>query len=105
MKRSEILQTAIEATEVREVQFGSPKNNLGVVADFWTQYLRQIPDGKITAQDVSMMMVLFKVARLVSGKSGNAALDEKVKKKNIKSQDDTLRDIAGYAAIASELHH
>jgi hypothetical protein len=75
------------------------------VSDFWTQYLRQIPDGKITAQDVTMMMVLFKVARLISGKSGNVALDEKVKKKNIKSQDDTLRDIAGYAAIASELHH
>jgi hypothetical protein len=105
MSRFDILETAIEATQSREVQFGSPENNLGVAADLWTQYLKQIPDGKITAQDVTMMMVLFKVARLVSGKSGNLVLDEQVKKENIKSQDDTLRDIAGYAAIASELHH
>ena len=98
MSRFDILETAIEATQSREVQFGSPENNLGVAADLWTQYLKQIPDGKITAQDVTMMMVLFKVARIATGSLNSAGEINP-------PHEDTLRDIAGYAAIATELHH
>ena len=98
MNRVDLLKSAIKATTVREDQFGSPKDNLGVAADLWTQYLKQIPSGEISALDVSMMMVLFKVARIATGSLNSAGEINP-------PHEDTLRDIAGYAAIASELHH
>lgn len=100
MSRAEILEGASAATEVREDQFGNPKDNLGLAADLWSQYLKQRKGHQpISPQDVCIMMVLFKVARLAHGQASTRTFEE------LESADDTLIDIAGYAAIASELHN
>jgi len=99
MNRSRVLNDAITATKEREGEFGSPQDNLGLVADLWEQYINNIEPHptylhkEITAKDVGVMMILFKVARIASTQSG----------KHIKPHHDTLVDIAGYAAITSEL--
>ena len=99
MTRSKVLNDAAAATIEREGQFGSPQDNLGLVADLWEQYINNIEPHptylhkEITAKDVGVMMILFKVARIASTQSG----------KHIKPHHDTLVDIAGYAAITSEL--
>ena len=99
MNRSKVLNDAITATKEREGEFGSPQDNLGLVADLWEQYINNIEPyptylhKEITAKDVGIMMILFKVARIASTQSG----------KHIKPHHDTLVDIAGYAAITSEL--
>ena len=99
MTRSRVLNDAITATKEREGEFGSPQDNLGLVADLWTQYIKTIkPHYEIEAKDVAMMMVLFKVSRMASGAMNRADYDAP-------PPHDTLVDIAGYAAIASELEH
>tara|TARA_R100000951_G_scaffold22981_2_gene18975 strand:- start:38 stop:337 length:300 start_codon:yes stop_codon:yes gene_type:complete len=99
MTRGKVLNDAITATKEREGEFGSPQENLGLVADLWTQYIKTIkPHYEIEAKDVAMMMVLFKVSRMASGAMNRADYDAP-------PSHDTLVDIAGYAAIASELEH
>ena len=100
MSRAKILGGAGDATEVREVQFGNPEDNLGLAADLWSQYLKQRESHQpISPQDVCIMMVLFKVARLAHGQASAMTPEQ------IEWADETLIDIAGYAAIASELHN
>tara|TARA_R110000822_G_scaffold44890_4_gene120314 strand:+ start:2277 stop:2540 length:264 start_codon:yes stop_codon:yes gene_type:complete len=82
MNRGECLAAAEAATKDREVSYGTPADNFTLIADLWSQYLRK----RVSARDVGMMMVLLKVARLANGK-----------------HDDSLVDIAGYAAITSEI--
>lgn len=82
--RAEILDTAKRiVTGDREQQYGSPEDNFTTIAGFWTTYLRH----DITADDVAMMMVLLKVARIQSGQ--------------VKA--DNYVDLAGYAACAAEI--
>jgi len=61
MNRSEILDAAKQVVTQRQVLHGKPENCFGEIAEFWTTYCR----GKesLTAHDVCMMMVLFKVVR------------------------------------------
>ena len=82
MDRKECLEAAQEITLDREASYGTPEENFTLIADLWSQYLRK----RVAARDVGMMMVLLKVARLTHGK-----------------HDDSLVDIAGYAAITSEV--
>ena len=99
MTRDKVLKDAAAATIEREGQFGSPKENLGLVADLWSQYIKTMhPHYEVEAKDVAMMMVLFKVSRMAAGSLNRTEYDTP-------PPHDTLVDIAGYAAIASELEH
>lgn len=82
----DILEEAAEIISgARQEQYGSPEDSFQKIADFWSTYL----DHPISAQDVSLMMVMLKVARVPDGN---------------KASRDTMVDIAGYAAIGSTLH-
>ena len=91
MRRKEILEQAIKAVCTdRDGQYGSPENNFKVIAEFWTDYLRNsrtLKCGSISAKDVAVMMTLFKIALITTGKH----------------KDDNFVDLAGYAACAAEL--
>lgn len=73
----------------RVTDYGKPENSFGTIAEFWTTYLRgahpEVPD--ITAEDVTMMMALLKIARISSGTGTR----------------DSFVDLAGYAACGGEL--
>ena len=84
MTRSEILHEAEKCVcGQREQDYGSPENNFGVIASFWTTYLCH----EVTAKDVAMMMALLKIARI---KTGTAT-------------EDSFVDLAGYAACGGEI--
>lgn len=69
----------------RQNTYGKPEDNFQTIADFWNTYLRINDDHfKITKQDVANMMILLKVARMISSPEH---LDNYV-------------DAAGYAIIA-----
>jgi hypothetical protein len=90
MDRREILENATQHTcGDRDVEYGSPKENLDNIARLWKAYLI----GKygtigldITAEDVAWFNVLQKMARTFSG--------------NVKQ--DTYEDATAYSAIAGE---
>lgn len=67
----------------RDHSYGNPENNFGMIAKLWSDYLGV----EVSAVDVSMMMVLFKAARV---KTGTAKIDSFI-------------DIAGYAACGCEI--
>lgn len=67
----------------RVTEYGEPEDNFSVIARLWSAYLGT----DISAQDVAMMMVLFKTGRI---KSGTAT-------------EDSFIDIAGYAACGGEI--
>ena len=84
-KRAEILHEAERCVcGQREQDYGSPESNFGIIANLWSDYL----DTEVTALDVSMMMVLLKVARIKNGGGSG----------------DSFVDIAGYAACGGEIH-
>lgn len=88
MTRKDILDAAEKiVTGERQQTYGEPEDNFGMIAQMWEAYLR-IP---ISAMDVSMMMVLLKVAR-VSGSTDRTSLDNFV-------------DICGYASCGGEIAH
>jgi hypothetical protein len=68
----------------RDLQYGEPEESFTAIADLWNAYIDKTIT--LTAKDVAMMMVLFKVAREATGQS----------------KPDNLIDIAGYAACAAE---
>lgn len=68
----------------RDEQYGGPEDNFSNIADWWSAYL----DFGITSEDVAVMMILMKVARLQSS--------------NFTSEDSWI-DIAGYAACGCEI--
>ena len=99
-----------EADEIihgeRNEQYGSAEDSFALIADYWNQYVsnkvikivRSYEDGHmnvldwigediVEAHDVSMMMILLKIART----------DGTIKKK------DNYVDIAGYAALAARM--
>lgn len=73
----------------RENQYGSPQDCFDRIAALWDVYLEGAAGGRpqITPADVAAMMVLVKVARLVSSPS----------------HWDSWVDIAGYAACGAEV--
>jgi hypothetical protein len=85
-KMIDILEEASEVISgVRQDEYGSPEDSFKKIASLWSTHL----DQSITEQDVALMMVLLKVARVPDGK---------------KASRDTMVDIAGYAAIGSTLN-
>ena len=68
----------------REQDYGSPEDNFKAIADLWSAYLNR----DISPQDVAMMMILLKVARIKNGGGSG----------------DSYVDIAGYAACAGEIY-
>lgn len=91
MKRAEILHEAEKCVcGKREQDYGAPENNFRTIARLWTNYL----DAKtldletgITAEDVAVMMALFKIARIASGTG----------------TDDSFVDACGYLACGGEI--
>lgn len=90
--REEILREAIRTVcNDRNSQYGEPEDSFRAIAELWETYVRERcvspgADVCIRAEDVAMMMVLFKVARAIYG-----------------TKADTYIDIAGYAACAGEI--
>ena len=83
MKRAEILEAARKCVcGDREEDYGSPEQSFERIAHLWSVYLGI----DISAKDATVMMVLFKVARLKHS--------DKL---------DTYVDLAGYAACAGEI--
>lgn len=66
----------------RDHQYGSPEDNFDQIARFWSLYLHT----DLTSCDVANMMILFKLARNITGEP---KLDNWV-------------DIAGYAACGAD---
>ena len=84
MTREKILDKAKECVcGQREQDYGSPEDNFGKIAALWSAYC----GWGFTAQDVTMMMALLKIARI---KSGTAT-------------EDSFVDLAGYAACGGEI--
>jgi hypothetical protein len=88
MNRTEILQTANEyITKDRAATHGRAEDNFAQIAAAWTWWLNDRLSAPVTAYDVAMMMVLFKMARA----KGNP------------QHIDNFVDGAGYLAIAGEI--
>lgn len=88
--RADILDKAKQCVcQDRNDQYGEPEESLGAIAEFWETFLRRKKDVdiKISAEDASAMMVLFKIARTTTGKP----------------KIDSWIDMAGYAACGGEL--
>lgn len=85
-----------EAQEIiygdREQTYGDPGKNLRNIANLWEMYLhgRGLYDDaadSLRPEDVALMMILLKVARLI----------------NTPNHRDSLVDIAGYAALIEKV--
>jgi hypothetical protein len=93
MDRAEILDKAKECVcGNREADYGSPERSFQAIADLWTAYLvnrTETFNGQpvIFAKDVAIMMVLFKMARLATGRF----------------KADSWIDAAGYCACGGEI--
>lgn len=82
--RKKILEETIRVVcGDRDDKYGKPEKSLGEIANLWSVYLG-VP---ITAKDASVMMCLFKIARIKTGVNKN----------------DNYVDACGYMATAGEL--
>ena len=74
----------------RQDDYGSPEDSFQNIANYWNAYFAQIHDKRedgLTAEDVAIMMVLFKIARLGHGYTR-----------------DSVVDMCGYSAIYANMH-
>ena len=91
--RKSILQTAQQCVcGSREEDYGSPEDNFKTIASLWEVYLKTKciggnTDVSISPEDVAVLMILFKIARISSGHA----------------KSDNWIDIAGYAACGGEI--
>lgn len=89
--KADILNEAIETVKGRGLNYGKPEDNFQRIALLWNAHmvnrfgLEAAP--VLTPQDVSMMMVLLKIARL----------------QNSPEHHDSWVDVAGYAACGGEI--
>jgi|TARA_Y100000310_G_scaffold342679_1_gene446898 hypothetical protein len=84
MRAADILQAAEKAvTHDRHVTYGEARDNMRLVANLWSAYLRCT----ITPEQVPILLALMKIARTQGGHG----------------TDDNFIDLAGYAAIAGQL--
>jgi hypothetical protein len=84
--REKLLKEAVRITTTdRNQAYGNPEDNFKNIAEYWNIYQRQ-RKAESTPQDIAMMMILMKVARLATN-TGHR---------------DSLVDIAGYAACAAD---
>ena len=90
MNRADILETAKEiVTSDRNNQYGEPEDNFDTIASLWNAYLfgKHSDGAVITAKDVALMMVLFKVGRILTSTT---------------VKEDSYIDAAGYIACGYE---
>ena len=74
----------------RQDDYGSPEDSFQHIANYWNAYFKQVADYRedgLTPEDIAIMMVLFKIARLGHGYTR-----------------DSVVDICGYAAIYAAMH-
>lgn len=74
----------------RQDDYGSPEDSFQNIANYWNAYFTQIYDKRedgLTAEDVAIMMVLFKIARL-----------------GHEYTRDSVVDMCGYSAIYAAMH-
>lgn len=73
----------------RDNQYGGPEKSFELIADFWNVYLKsRLEQGlDLEGYDVAAMMILFKLARLLSNNTHR----------------DSILDIAGYAGCYAEI--
>lgn len=84
MKRKEILESAIQIVcSERQDQYGEPEDTFSAIAELWSVYLGKA----VSAEDVALMMVLLKIARMKAGKF----------------KADNYVDLCGYGALAYEV--
>lgn len=84
MTRAETLDTAKKCVcGQREIDYGSPENNFRTIAELWSAYKKV----DFSPVDVTMMMGLLKIARIVGGSA----------------TEDSFVDLAGYAACGAEI--
>lgn len=68
MTREEVLETAKKCVcGDREQDYGSPERSFDVIARLWNAYLEDRMSVMLDAKDVALMMVLFKIARIMTG--------------------------------------
>lgn len=85
MTRRKLLEKAAAIVcEDRNQQYGGPEDTFKDIAALWAAYL----DEQIGPEDVAIMMILMKIARL---------------KASSYQSSDSWVDIAGYAACGSEI--
>ena len=85
MNRKEVLEAAIKTVcEDRQDSYGKPEDNFTIIAGLWSGYLGDV---MLEAEDVAIMMILLKIARIQTGTF----------------KPDNYIDIAGYAACAAEV--
>jgi len=85
-----LLETHKIITGERQDSYGNPENCFPLIAEFWNAYLLEIEKKLLPILkpiDVTNLMILFKVARLLGQKPTR----------------DTYLDIQGYAAIAADV--
>lgn len=75
----------------RQDTYGSPENSFEIIAEYWTTYLKNKKDSssRLNAHDVTVMMTLFKLAR-ISGQKWHR---------------DNVIDAQGYLAILADRIH
>jgi len=85
MTREEVLEKAKSIVNGdRDQAYGKPEDNFAKIARLWSTYL----DEHIGREDVAIMMMLMKIARLASSEYQSM---------------DSWIDIAGYAACGAEI--
>ena len=85
MTRKELLESAMQIVcNDRNNQYGKPEDSFAYIAKLWSSYLEE----DIGAEDVAIMMMLLKIARLKSSYYGSV---------------DSWIDIAGYTACGAEI--
>ena len=74
-----ILDEALDITSNNRMEdYGHPKHNFNDIARLWNSYIKNKVmggDSEITPKDVSLMMVLFKVAREQGGHKRDNLVD------------------------------
>lgn len=84
-KRADLLHEAeVIVCNDREGQYGKPEDSFSRIAEYWSVYLQR----SIKAEDVAVMMTLFKIARIQTGISYKA---------------DSWVDAIGYLACGGEI--
>lgn len=103
MTKAGLLKLATEAVADRGLNYGKPEDNFARIANHWNTFIRNrfgapshydvktnleyIPSFKFSPGDVAQMMILMKIARL----------------ENQPNHQDSIVDIAGYAACMAEI--
>lgn len=78
-----ILDETREILKERGKDYGNPADTCEAIASYWTTYLQVNQKDELSAKDVAMMMILFKIVR-----------------EQCNHKHDNLADVIGYAAIA-----